>query len=276
MKITQIFTLGICCIFTCIAREAKSYIYMDTITNKQKVLSFYKQIVGQRKTELIPEFIVEDYKQHNPTVKQGRAGITEMINYLKTLPPTPQSAKSPIVRAIQDGDLVVIHLDVSYMGKRMAVIDLFKLKNGMLTEHWDAIQPLPDENGKTITATNGTTEIDHNASVENSGLVVDQFYKTIVNKQPGTRFIDSAYVEHDASVIASGVGLAGYLSEPNRSVKIHRLIAEGDFVVVQSQFNKSGKTFVFYEIFRVYNDKIAEHWSVEQAVPDGVKAEDMF
>jgi predicted SnoaL-like aldol condensation-catalyzing enzyme len=86
MKITQVFTLGICCIFTCIALDAKSHIYMDTITNKQKVLSFYKQIVGQRKAELIPEFIVENYKQHNPTVKQGRAGITEMINYLKTLP----------------------------------------------------------------------------------------------------------------------------------------------------------------------------------------------
>lgn len=276
MKITQVFTLGICCIFTCIALDAKSHTCMDTITNKQKVLSFYKQIVGQRKAELIPEFIAEDYKQHNPTVKQGRAGIIEMINYLKTLPPPPEDAKSPIVRAIQDGDLVVTHLDVSFMGKRMAVIDLFKLKDGILTEHWDAIQPLPDESGKTVIATNGTTEIDHNASTENSRSIVDQFYKSVVNKQSDNLFIDAAYVEHDASIIASGVGLAGYLSEPDRSVKIHRLIAEGDFVAAQSQFNRSGKTFVFYEIFRVANDKIAEHWSVEQVVPDDVKAEDMF
>ncbi|QEM04415.1 hypothetical protein DIU31_013180 [Mucilaginibacter rubeus] len=276
MKITQVFTLGICCILICAARDAKSDTCMDTITNKQKVLSFYKQMVGQRKTELIPEFIVENYKQHNPTVKQGRAGITEMINYLKTLPPPPQDAKSPIVRAIQDGDLVATHLDISFLGRRMAVIDLFKLEDGMLTEHWDAIQPLPDESGKTVTATNGTTEIDHNASTENSRSIVDQFYKSVVNKQSDNLFIDTAYVEHAASVIASGVGLAGYLSEPDRSVKIHRLIAEGDFVAAQSQFNRDGKTFVFYEIFRVANDKIAEHWSVEQVVPDGVIAEDMF
>lgn len=249
---------------------------MDTITNKQKVLSFYKQIVGQRKTELIPEFIAEDYKQHNPTVKQGRAGITEMVNYLKTLPPPPEDAKSPIVRAIQDGDLVITHLDVSFMGKRMAVIDLFKLKDGMLTEHWDAIQPLPDESRKTVTATNGTTEIDHNVSTENSRSIVDQFYKSVVNKQSDNLFIDASYIEHDASVIASGLGLAGYLSEPDRSVKIHRLIAEGDFVVVQSQFNRGEKTFVFYEILRVAKGKIAEHWSVEQVIPDGIKPEDMF
>jgi len=276
MKITQVFTLGICCIFMCIALDAKSYIYMDTITQKQKVLSFYKQIVGQRKAELIPEFIAENYKQHNPTVKQGRAGITEMINYLKTLPSQPEGAKSPIVRAIQEGDLVVTHLDVSFMGRRMAVIDLFKLKDGMLTEHWDAIQPLPDESEKVITATNGTTEIDHGASAENSKFVVDQFYKAILNKQSANQFIDAAYVEHDASVVASAVGLAGYLARPERAVEIHKLIAEGDFVVVQSQFNRDSKTFVFYEILRVADNKIAEHWSVEQAVPYGVKGEDMF
>ncbi|HEX8024562.1 hypothetical protein, partial [Mucilaginibacter sp.] len=121
MKITPILALGLCCILICSARAAKSCIYMDTITNKQKVLSFYKQIVGQRKAEMIPEFIVENYKQHNPTVKQGRAGITEMINYLKTLPLPPEGVKSPIIRAIQEGDFVVTHLDIQFMGKRMAV-----------------------------------------------------------------------------------------------------------------------------------------------------------
>jgi predicted SnoaL-like aldol condensation-catalyzing enzyme len=237
---------------------------MDTITNKQKVLSFYKQIVGQRKTELIPEFIVEDYKQHNPTVKQGRAGITEMISYLKTLPLPPEGAKSPIIRAIQDGDFVVTHLDIQFMGKRMAVIDLFKLKDGMLTEHWDAIQALPDESGKEFTSTNGTTDIDHSALAESSKHIVSLYYNAVINKTSSKQFIHPDYVEHD-SVIAE-----------RQDVKLHRILAEGDFVVTQSQFSRSGKWFVLYEIFRVANNKIAEHWSVEQAVPDGVKAEDMF
>src|SRR6195952_4168486 len=140
MKITPILALGLCCIFMSNARASKSRTYMDTISNKQKVLSFYKLVVGQRKAELIPEFILENYKQHNPKVPQGRAGITGMINYLKTLPLPPNGAKSPIIRAVQEGDWVVTHLDIQFMGKRMAVIDLFKLKDGMLTEHWDAIQ----------------------------------------------------------------------------------------------------------------------------------------
>jgi predicted SnoaL-like aldol condensation-catalyzing enzyme len=143
MKITNLLAWAFCCIYICTGTATKANTIMDTLSNKQRVLSFYKQIVGQRKAELIPGFVREDYIQHNPTVKQGRAGITDVVNYLKTLPPPPQGAKSPIIRTIQEGDLVVTHLDITFMGKRMAVIDLFKLKDGMLAEHWDAWRPAP-------------------------------------------------------------------------------------------------------------------------------------
>lgn len=250
---------------------------MDTLSNKQKVRSFYKQIVGQRKAELIPQFILEDYKQHNPTVPQGRAGITGMINYLKTLPPPPEGAKSPIIRAIQEGDLVVTHLDIQFMGKRMAVIDLFKLKDGMLAEHWDAIQEMPDQTGGNVTATNGAAEIVETASSAHSKQVVNTFYKAIINKQMPVDVLKDNYLEHDISVINSHKSLDIYLlSDPHRDVKMHRVIAEGDFAVVQSQFKRGEKAFVFYEIFRIEADKIAEHWSVEQAVPEGIAADSMF
>jgi predicted SnoaL-like aldol condensation-catalyzing enzyme len=274
MKITQLMAWAFGCILVCNSPSAKANIYMDTISNKQKVLSFYKQIVGQRKAELIPEFVVENYKQHNPTVKQGRAGITEMINYLKTLPAPPEGAPSPIIRAIQEGDFVVTHLDIQFMGKRIAVIDLFKLKDGMLTEHWDAIQALPDESDKIITATNGTAKIDEVASSELSKQVVMNFYDAIIEKRGAANFIASDYVEHNSEILASG--LASFLSTPDRNIKLHRFVAEGDFVMVQSQFSRLGKAFVFYEIYRIANNQIAEHWSVEQVVPDGAKVEDMF
>lgn len=277
MKITKLQAMAIYCILLCTSLPAKANAIMDTLTNKQKVLSFYKLIVGQRRAELIPEFVREDYIQHNPTVKQGRAGITQMINYLKTLPLPPAGAKSPIIRAIQEGDLVVTHLDIEFMGKRMAVIDLFKLKDGMLTEHWDAIQQIPDQTGMAITATNGSNEIDERASAIKSKEIVERFYKTIVQKVSVTNLIKSNYVEHNPAVIHSGKSLDVYLTDDNnRQIKIHRIIGEGDFVVVQSAFERGGKAFVFYEIFRVEHSKIAEHWSVEQAIPDGVEPDAMF
>jgi predicted SnoaL-like aldol condensation-catalyzing enzyme len=269
MKITKLQALAISCILMCTSLPGKANTIMDSITNKQRVLSFYKLIVGQRRAELIPEFVREDYIQHNPTVKQGRAGITDVINYLKTLPPPPVGVKSPIIRAIQEGDLVVTHLDIEFMGKRMVVIDLFKLKDGMLAEHWDVLQQMPDQTGMAITATNGTFEIDENASAIKNKQIVEQFYKAVIQKVSTTDVIKSDYIEHDPAVIHSGKSLDAYLREDiNREIKVHRIIAEGDFVAVQSEFKRGDKSFALYEILRVEHSKIVEHWSVEQALPD--------
>jgi len=277
MKITNLPAMGICCVILCAFGPAKANTTMDTLSNKQKVLSFYKLIVGQRKAELIPQFVLENYRQHNPTAAQGRTGITGMINYLKTLPPPPEGAKSPIIRAIQEGNMVVTHLDIQFMGKRMVVIDLFELENGMLAGHWDAIQQVPDQTGLTITASNGTAEIDTTASAEKSKQVVNAFYQAILDKKMPVELLKVNYTEHDPAVIGTGNALDGYLlTDPNRGIKIHRVIAEGDFVMVQSQFKRGGNGFVFYQIFRVEAGKIAEHWSVEQAVPEGVEVGDMF
>lgn len=277
MKITNLLAWGFCCIYMCVCPAVKANTIMDTTSNKQRVLSFYKLIVGQRKAELIPEFVRKDYIQHNPTVKQGRAGITEMINYLKTLPPPPAGAKSPIIRAIQEGDFVVTHLDIQFMGKHMAVIDFFKLKDGMLAEHWDAIQEIPDQNVAIVTATNGSSEINNNAVAIDSKYVVEQFYNAIINKQTAAGFIHNNYMEHDPAVIKNDKGLINYLSDdPTRDIKLYRIIGEGDFVAVQSSFKRAGKQFALYEIFRIAEGKIAEHWSVEQVTPDGVEVDSMF
>ena len=246
MKITSLLAWALCCIFICTGTATKANTIMDTLSNKQRVLSFYKQIVGQRKAELIPEFVREDYIQHNPMVKQGRAGITDMINYLKTLPPPPEGAKSPIIRAIQEGDLVVTHLDITFMGKHMAVIDLFKLRDGMLAEHWDAIQTLPDQTRDLITATNGTSEIDADASTAESKRVVDAFYKAVIEKKPVGEFVHRDYIEHDPAAIHSEKSLFEYLNtDPEREIKVHRIIGEGNFVTVQSEFKRGGKGYVF-------------------------------
>jgi len=262
------------CIGLCPGTAVQANIPMDTLLNKQRVLQFYKLIVGQRKAELIPAYVLENYKQHNPTMQQGRAGVAMMISYLKTLPQPAANAPSPMVRAIQEGDFVVTHLDVQFMGKRMGVIDLFRLEGGMLAEHWDAIQELQSDDAR---ATSGTTIIDGKASAENSKWVVAQFYEAIINKKAADEFIKPGYTEHDAMVISGGNGLIMHLQQdPDRQIKLHKIIAEGDFVVVQSQYNSKQKAYVRYEIFRVENNRIAERWAVEQAVPEGVAAGDMF
>lgn len=124
---------------------------MSSISNKAIVLAALKHLIGERNTNVIDTYLHDAYIQHSATVKDGKAGLLEALEQLKQLPP-PAAAKSPVVRTIEDGDYVMLHLDVAFMGKNVAVVDLYRLENGKLAEHWDATQEnAPTEGGSEIT-----------------------------------------------------------------------------------------------------------------------------
>ena len=121
-------------------------------SNKKLVLDFYKQVVGGRNGDLIDRYISDNYIQHSPSMKDGKAGLHEAVEYLKLLP-KPQEQKSPIVLAIAEGDFVMLLLDLNFMGKHLSVADLFRVVDGMVVEHWDAIQDITSA-GLTIPTLN--------------------------------------------------------------------------------------------------------------------------
>jgi predicted SnoaL-like aldol condensation-catalyzing enzyme len=226
---------------------------MESRSNKQIVLESYRKIIRDLDLSLVDSYIREDYIQHSPTVKDGKAGILEMLHFMKTLPKPTEIAPSPIIRVIAEGDFVAVHLDIRFMGKRAAIIDLFRLQDGMLAEHWDAGQEIGEEDSMT----NGTATINESADAQESKMVVQQFYNINDPLKTG-KYLSADYTEHNAS--------SALLSCPD-SIKVHRLIAEGDLVFAQCEGMKAGKVFALYHIFRVKAGKIAEHWSVEQEVP---------
>ena len=117
---------------------------MEQKSNKQIVADFFRYIVRYQQLELIDQYVHDDYIQHGPMLKDGKAGLLEALSYLKNFPKPHEDAPSPIVRMIEDGDMVMAHLDVSFAGKRMAVIDIFRLKDGKLAEHWSVEQQVPE------------------------------------------------------------------------------------------------------------------------------------
>jgi predicted SnoaL-like aldol condensation-catalyzing enzyme len=110
---------------------------MEQTSKKTIIAGFYRHVVRERKSELIPNYVHENYIQHSPMGKDGREGLFEMVEFLKTLPTVAETDKSPIVRLIEQGDLVVAHLDLHFMGKDIRVIELFRVQDGKATEHWD-------------------------------------------------------------------------------------------------------------------------------------------
>lgn len=234
---------------------------MEQKFNKTIVLECYSKIIRDLDLTLVDSYVSDDYIQHSPTVKDGKAGLLEMLAFLKTLPKPTEQRPSPIMRVIADGDLVAVHLDVKFMGQRVAVIDIFRLFDGKITEHWDAGQTLTGNDTGLVTMTNGTSVIDETADTNNSKSLINSFYREAFEKgNKVDKYLAAGYVEHNTA--------NNLLSNEDHIVKVHRVIGEGDFVVAHCECFASGKTFAQMHIFRVETNKIAEHWSVEQEVPD--------
>ena len=110
--------------------------------NKEIVKTFYDLIINKKDFEAARPYIGPRYRQHNPLVKDYPEGLKEFIEFLKTNYP---EARSEIKRIIAEDDYVVLHVHSLRSPKlQRAIIEIFRLENGKIDEHWDVIQEIPE------------------------------------------------------------------------------------------------------------------------------------
>lgn len=112
--------------------------------NKRFVCEFYDVIINQKDFEKAKKFMGPRYKQHNPLVKDGPEGLGEFLAFLREQAP---QAHSEILRVFAEGDYVILHVHSLRKPDTngRAIIEIFRLENGLIDEHWDVIQEIPDE-----------------------------------------------------------------------------------------------------------------------------------
>jgi predicted SnoaL-like aldol condensation-catalyzing enzyme len=112
--------------------------------NKKIVAAFYDAAVNQKDFEKASQYLGARYIQHNPLAADGREGFKGFITFLKDKFP---NNRSEIKRIFADGDYVIVQVHaVREPGTRgNAIVDIFKLENGKVVEHWDVIQPIPEK-----------------------------------------------------------------------------------------------------------------------------------
>ena len=119
---------------------------MSTVTEpKQVVLDFYDlAFVKRQPAEARDRYLSPAYKQHNPTAPDGAAVFPDLINGLFSQVP---NATFHLKRAIAEADLVVLHYNLKMFPDDLgqAVVDIFRVENGKIVEHWDVMQPVPAE-----------------------------------------------------------------------------------------------------------------------------------
>jgi len=115
----------------------------DPEANKKIVIDFYEKGLNQKDFEAAAKHFGPRYIQHNPTAADGPEGFQRLVTFLKEKFP---NSKSEIKRAVAEGDYVVLHVhSVREPGQRgRAIVDIFRLENGKIVEHWDVIQDVPE------------------------------------------------------------------------------------------------------------------------------------
>jgi predicted SnoaL-like aldol condensation-catalyzing enzyme len=116
----------------------------DLEANKKTVLEFYEAGLNKKDFEAASKYFGPKYIQHNPGAPDGVEGFKTFVSFLKEK--FPQS-HSEIRRVFADGDHVILHVHaVREPGTRgRAIVDIFRLENGKIVEHWDVAQDIPEK-----------------------------------------------------------------------------------------------------------------------------------
>lgn len=113
--------------------------------NKQIAITAYQRIFGDLDVTGVDEYISKDFLQHNPTTPDGPEGVKVLVQML-TSQGVPKQ-KIVFKHVVADGDIVFLHSRYEMAGKEWRFIDIYRIENGKLAEHWDAMMQMPDSRG---------------------------------------------------------------------------------------------------------------------------------
>jgi predicted SnoaL-like aldol condensation-catalyzing enzyme len=116
----------------------------DLEANKKTVLEFYEAGLNQKDFEAAAKYFGPKYIQHNPGAPDGIEGFKTFVNFLRSKFP---NSHSEIKKTFADGDYVILHVhavrEPGTLGR--AIVDIFRLENGKIVEHWDVAQDIPEK-----------------------------------------------------------------------------------------------------------------------------------
>ena len=109
--------------------------------NKHIVTKAYQRTFGDLDVTAVDEFFSKDFIQHNPTIADGPDGVKALVQMLSSQGVQKQEIK--FTHVLVEGDVVVVHSRYEMAGGEWRFIDIYRVENGKLAEHWDAMMQTP-------------------------------------------------------------------------------------------------------------------------------------
>ena len=228
-------------------------------------------------TDTARSLLADGYIQHNLAYGTGADAFVGSVEYLASA-----DVKTTVnnIRAFEDGDKVFLQTVYNFAGAgEQVAFDIFRFdENGKIAEHWDNLAALAEPNPSGHSQTDGTMEVtDLEKTEENREMVKNFLYDVMqgnnLNKTPDY-FDGDNYIQHNSG-IADGVSslnaALGALAEQGISMvydEVRMVLAQGNFVLAVSEGTFGGAPTSYYDLWRVENGKIAEHWDVMETIAD--------
>ena len=249
----------------------------DTIMTQMEKAKELINTFATGDAEKAASLLAEGYIQHNLAYGTGRDAFVGSVNYLAS---APVRTTVNNIRAYEDGDKVFLQTVYNFAGAgEQVAFDIFRFdSDGKIAEHWDNLAAKAEPNPS------GHTQIDHVAPVkdlekteENRQLVRDFLYDVMQgnhSEKTPDYFDGDTYIQHNTGIAdgLSGLGAAlAALAKQNIQMiytTVHQVLAQGNYVLAVSEGTFGGAPTSYYDLWRVENGKIAEHWDVMETIAD--------
>ncbi len=245
------------------------------MSNKlENAKKLYLEGIRDGKMEVVKEYSGDRYTQHSTGVKDGSQGF---MDFFKDFLERTKDRDIRVIRAIEDGNFVFVQVfqDIDNGEAKWITTDMFDTDdNDKLIEHWDVISPYKEisesVNGNDMIL--GGFELKDLDKTEENKAVVRSFFVDIFqnrnHKDLGKYISTEKYIQHNPNVPDGFEAVQVFLATQDFNYDfIFKVMGQGDHVVSYGKSTYNGQEFAVFDLFRIENGKIVEHWDNMEPIP---------
>ena len=240
----------------------------------ENAVSLYLEGIRDGKIDVIDHYTGDRYTQHSTGVADGLEGFKA---FFKDFLERTSTRDIQVIRTIEDGNYIFVQVyqDIDNGAAKWVTMDLFDTdENDKIIEHWDVIAPYI-EPGETVSGNDmilGAFEIrDRDKTEENKALVRSFLTEVFQNKKHHLldQFVSrDTYIEHNPHLPNGFETMESILASQVFNYDfIFKVVGEGDHVAVLSKGVYDGEELCIFDLYRIENGRIVEHWDNMEPIP---------